>query len=109
MKLSVPESIIQSCPQPYGFRALLAVSTKQCSIAFAEKVLLSCSVCVGTRTNQEVYITAGYPTIAICTWGDGAFTDLEGDRASSDSLEVKTCWPIVLGYFGAFWIILAHF
>ena len=24
MKLPVPESIIHSCPQPYGFRALLA-------------------------------------------------------------------------------------
>ena len=27
-------------------------------------------------------------------WGDGALTDLEGDRASSDSLEVKACRPI---------------
>ena len=27
-------------------------------------------------------------------WGDGVLTDLEGDRASSDSLEVKACRPI---------------
>ena len=28
------------------------------------------------------------------SWGDGVLTDLEGDRASSDSLEVKACRPI---------------
>ena len=52
-------------------------------------------------------------------WGDGALTDLEADRASSDSLEVKACRPIktlVLhsfilfwGILMQFWIILDHF
>ena len=27
-------------------------------------------------------------------WGDGALTDLGGDRVGSDSLEVKACRPI---------------
>ena len=27
-------------------------------------------------------------------WGDGALTDLEGDRVGSDSLEIKACRPI---------------
>ena len=45
-------------------------------------------------------------------WGDGALTDLEGDRASSDSLEVKACRPIktvVLHSFMLLWCILMQF